>query len=265
MLALIAGRGHLPDAVAAALPQPPLVCALQDQGPDRLPVALWFRLETLGSLIAELRARGVAAVCMAGSIGRPALDPVALDAATRPLVPRLMTALGQGDDGALRAVIGLFEDAGISVRAAHDIAPHLLPPAGCPTRAQPQPCHRADAARGAQVVAGMARADTGQACAILNGQAIALELSFGTDWMLASLAGRPDDGGGLLFKAPKPGQDRRADLPAIGPATIRAAHAGGLEGVVIEAGGVLVLEHDAVLRACDELGLFLWLRAATEA
>jgi molybdenum cofactor synthesis domain-containing protein len=55
---------------------------------------------------------------MAGAIGRPKLDPAMIDAATMPLVPRMMQALGQGDDGALRVVIALFEEAGFALRAA---------------------------------------------------------------------------------------------------------------------------------------------------
>ncbi|MFY0691366.1 MAG: UDP-2,3-diacylglucosamine diphosphatase LpxI [Paracoccaceae bacterium] len=66
--------------------------------------------------------------------------------------------------------------------------------------------------------------------------------------------------GGLLVKMSKPGQDRRVDLPTIGPATIRLAALCGLDGVVIEAGGVMVLERAEVTRLADELGLFLWVR-----
>jgi len=106
----------------------------------------------------------------------------------------------------------------------------------------------------------MAGLDIGQACVVQSHQALAIEGIYGTDWMLRSLTTRPDDGGGVLFKAPKPGQDRRVDLPAIGPDTIVAACAAGLSGVVIEAGGVMVLDQSGVLAECDRLGLFLWLR-----
>jgi len=80
--------------------------------------------------------------------------------------------------------------------------------------------------------------------------------------MLQSLTTRPDAGGGILFKAPKPGQDRRVDLPTIGPNTIVAACAAGLAGVVIESQGVMVLDHVTVLAECNRLGLFLWVRDA---
>ncbi|MEC9311140.1 MAG: UDP-2,3-diacylglucosamine diphosphatase LpxI, partial [Pseudomonadota bacterium] len=68
--------------------------------------------------------------------------------------------------------------------------------------------------------------------------------------------------GGVMVKAPKTGQDRRADLPPSGPATVEKAAAAGLSGIVLEAGGVIVLEQEAVIATCDRLGLFLWLRDA---
>ena len=37
----------------------------------------------------------------------------------------------------------------------------------------------------------------------------------------------PGGAGGVFYKAPKPGQDRRIDLPTLGPATIEAAARAG--------------------------------------
>ena len=262
MMALIAGSGALPDMVAARLAVPPIVCALDGFAPDRLAVDVGFRLETLGSLLTVLRENGVTEVCMAGGIARPRVDPSAIDAATLPLVPLIQQAMMAGDDGALRAAIQIFEHAGFQVRAAHDIVVDLLPVAGCPSNAQPADVDRADAARAAQILAAMSGADLGQACVVQNRQALALEGKYGTDWMLRSLTTRPDSGGGLLYKAPKVGQDRRVDLPAIGPETITAACAAGLSGVVIESNGVMVLDLPATLAECNRLGLFLWVRGA---
>lgn len=262
MLALIAGQGRLPAALAAACAEPPLICTLSGFEPDGVAVDIGFRLETLGSLIADLKARGVQRVCMAGAVRRTPIDPGAIDAATLPLVPILQRALTSGDDGALTAVISIFEAAGLTVAAAHEIAPDLLPSPGCATAAQLTERHRADAARGQAVVAAMGQADIGQSCVVRAGQALAIESVFGTDWMLHSLRTRPDGRGGLLYKAPKPGQDRRADLPTVGPDTVAGVAAAGLDGLAIEAGGVMVLDRAQVLTECDRLGLFLWVREA---
>jgi DUF1009 family protein len=63
--------------------------------------------------------------------------------------------------------------------------------------------------------------------------------------------------GGVLVKIAKPGQDRRLDLPSIGPATVEAASRAGLRGIAVEAGGALVVDRDAVVRAADASGLFV--------
>jgi UDP-2,3-diacylglucosamine hydrolase len=298
MLALIAGRGQLPGHVVAAHGAPVLVAALEGFAPDHLTPDITFRVERLGSFIADLKARGVTAICMAGAIGRPALDPAMIDAATMPLVPRMMQALGQGDDGALRVVIALFEEAGFTIRAAHEICPDLLMSEGIPTRIKPAPQHDAAARLGMATIAEMGRSDTGQACVIRRGDVLAREGADGTDAMLARLGSGGGSGtastdpdpltwgftaltdaattaldwlggreaaesrGAILVKAPKPQQDRRVDLPTIGPGTAMRAADAGLDGIVIEAGGVIVLDQDAVLRILDERGLFLWVRGA---
>jgi DUF1009 family protein len=261
MLAVIAGTGLLPKEVADRLPKRPLICAMEGSEPDCVDAEISFRLEHLGSFFIRLKSAGVTEVCLAGAVTRPPIDPTAIDAATLPLVPVIQAALGAGDDGALRAVMDLIEQAGFSLRAAHEVAPDLLMSEGIATQVQPGELDKANALRGAEVVAAMSAADIGQACAIRARQAIAVENIFGTNWMLQSLTARPDGQGGLLFKAPKPGQDRRADLPAIGPQTVELAAAAGLSGIVLEAGGVIVLEQEKVIAACDRLGLYLWLRA----
>jgi hypothetical protein len=291
MLALIAGLGTLPGLVARARPDA-VICELEGY-PAGLGTARRFRVERLGSFIAELKAAGVTQVCLAGRVGRPRLDPTLVDAATMPLVPRMMAALQVGDDAALRTVLGFFEEAGFAVRAAHEIVPEVLPPEGVLTRAQPGAVAERDVARAVAAHAALGAADIGQAVVVAQGQVIAVEAQPGTDWMLASLLARgaerlptgglfddpfgvaadvfggpalmPQRGrdpalppGGILYKAPKPGQDLRADLPAIGPETVRGAVAAGLEGIVIAAGGVMVLDRTATVAAADAGGLFLW-------
>lgn len=288
MLALIAGTGDLPPALVARLPERPVVCALEGFRPAITP-DITFRIENLGSFLEELITRGVTEVCMAGAVRRPEVDPAVIDAATLPLVPQIQSAIAQGDDGALRAIIAIFEDRGLTVRAAHDIAPDLLPEVGALTQYGVEPHTASDAVLAEQTVAAMGVRDVGQACLVRRGQVLAREGQDGTDAMLARFApsddpvwgvvdsvgdllggaaewlsgpqGTPVDArGAILFKAPKPNQDRRADLPVIGPATAKRAADADLAGIVIEAGGVMVLQRDEVVRTLNAAGLFLWVR-----
>ena len=287
MLALIAGSGDLPPALLARLPQRPLICALAGFTPLVTP-DVTFRIEHLGTFLADLAARGITDICMAGAVKRPAIDPAQIDAATAPLVAQLQEAMGKGDDGTLRGVIAILENAGFNITTAHDLAPDLLPDPGV-LAGLITPQIRRDAVLGEQVIADMGRSDTGQACLIRQGRVIAREDAQGTDAMIGRFApgddplwgavdamgsllgdaaewlsgadGAPMDArGAILFKAPKPGQDRRADLPVIGPQTARGAVAAGLAGIVVEAGGVIVLHPDQIITTLNRAGACFWVR-----
>lgn len=262
MLALIAGQGGLPKRLVEAMPERPLVASLQGYDPESLSPDRHFRLETLGGLIADLKAEGVTQACFAGAIARPEVDATALDAATIPLVPRIMAALQMGDDEALRTVLQFFEEAGIAIEAATDLVPELLPASGVLSKRQIENQHERDAQRAASIAATLGDLDLGQSCVVRNGQALALEALPGTDAMLASLAGAPFGTGGVFFKAKKPQQDMRIDLPVVGLETVRNVSRAGLDGLVLEAGGVMLLDQNEVVEAVDAAGLFLWVRAA---
>lgn len=281
MLALIAGRGALPQRVAGAQKRWPTVVALEGTPPDTLIPEITFRLETLGTLFTTLRDRGVTQVAFAGAIDRPQVDSGAIDMATAPLVPKIIAALRTGDDGAVRVVINLFEDAGFDVLGVADALPDVLLPVGVATKTDLGPSATADADRAATIINAMAQADVGQSCVVAQGQALAIEALPGTEWMLRSLTvpkplsdhnqvematgpTRMRDPnlpkGGILFKAPKPGQEMRIDMPTIGPDTIAQAAEVELDGIVIAAGGVMVLDPDRTIEQANRLGLFLWVR-----
>lgn len=258
MLALIAGRGALPRAVAEGMAEPFVVCGLAHCPPDHLAGEHLFRVEQLGNFLHWLRRRGVTRVCLCGAVTRPDLSPRRLSLRTLPLVPRILRALKRGDDGALRIAIDILENAGFQVLAPQDLVPALLPPAGVPTQAGLPEAAAADALLGDRISLEQARNDLGQACVLKSGTVVAREGWPGTDAMLRELG--PEAAGGLLYKAPKPGQERRADLPVIGLDTAQNAVAANLGGIVVEADGVMVLDLPEVLAALDTAGLFLWVR-----
>ena len=261
MLALISGRGQLPAEVAAEQTTKPVVCVLDGFAPDNMAADITFRLEHLGSLLVELKSLGVTDVCLCGAIERPPFDPSALDAATLPLVPVMMQAMGAGDDGALRAVMKLFEDQGFVVRAAHELAPCLLAPDGVLTSAQPDDAMRADVVRADAVLDALSALDVGQGCVVGAGQVWGIEAIGGTDHLLTTLPANVRDANPVLVKRPKTGQDLRADMPTVGPGTIDALVRAGLRGLVVDAGAVIMLEREETLARAEAAGLVLWSRA----
>ena len=268
--AIIAGQGGLPARLVAALEERRVPCLVAelDGFPADLPGTrpIRFRIERLALLLDDLAGRGVTRVVFAGAIRRPKLDPEMFDPRTATLVPRLLAAIGPGDDAALREVIAIFEDWGFEVVGAETVAPDLVPGVGI-LAGKPGEADRRDAARAAEIVAGLGALDLGQGAVVAQGLCLAVETLPGTDAMLDFVAChaaglRPDPKGakGVFYKAPKPGQDRRIDLPTLGPATVRAAAAAGLAGIAWEAAGVILLDRAAMVDAARASGLFLWAR-----
>jgi UDP-2,3-diacylglucosamine hydrolase len=269
-LAIIAGSGPLPRLVAESCRRtgrPYRVVVFEETPLDWLeghPVVR-ASFEKPGRMFAELRAAGCCDATFAGGMRRPRLNPLRFDATMMRLAPRLLAGLKGGDDAALRLIAEVFEDQGLAVHAAQDLAGDIVVPAGVHTRARPSEADRADAARAAAIVAAMGGADVGQGAVVAQGICLGLESIQGTDAMLAFVAEtgapfRPDPAGarGVIYKAPKPGQDLRLDFPAIGPATVAAAARAGLAGIAVRAGGVMALGLADTVAAADAAGLFVW-------
>lgn len=268
MLALIAGRGQLPVLLAQQLEtrgHPLRIAALNGVGSDLPDGTIWrsFRIERLGSFLQELRAEGVSEVCFAGAITRPVLDPAALDAATQPLVDRLLAAMTAGDDAALRGVIAIFEDHGLTVRGAAELCPDLLADTGFHA-GPPVPQTAVDSLPMAtSILRALAAQDVGQSVVVSGGQCLGIETIQGTDALLAFVEHsdpRHKRAHGLLVKGPKPGQDLRVDMPAIGPMTVRNAARAGLAGIVVQADKTLILNRSALMQEADSTGLFVTAR-----
>jgi len=271
-LAIVAGRGDLPRLLAAdcvARGRPYRVVAFDGVELDWAagqPV-IRARFEKPGRLFADLRAAGIGEVVFAGGMARPHLRPLAFDLKMLRLAPRLLPGLRSGDDATLRLIARIFEAEGFTVRAAHEILTDLVAPAGILGRVRPSAQDRTDAARAAAIVAALGAADVGQAAVVAAGICLGLESIQGTEALLDFVARtppevRPRRAKGILYKAPKPGQDHRLDLPAIGPGTLERAAAAGLAGVAVEARGVMILGFASTIAAADEAGLFLWAREA---
>ena len=259
--AIIAGGGGLPAILKAACPEA-LICALEGFAPAGVTPDMQFRVERLVPFWRALQDQGVERVCFAGAVSRPRLDPSLFDPATAQLVPRLLGAMQAGDDATLREVLALFEEAGFAIVAAHEIAADLLPGPGVLAGAV-TPRDEADAVRAAQIVAALGTVDVGQGCVVAQGLCLAVEALPGTDAMLASVATIPASlrpAGGLFYKATKPGQDRRIDLPTLGVATVQRAAEAGLSGLCWQAGSVICLDLPTMVAEAQARGLFLWAR-----
>jgi hypothetical protein len=261
---ILAGGGRLPGQVAAAARaagREVFLIGLEGFA-DPAVLAPWpnetIRILAAGRIIAALREHGCKDLVLVGPVRRPSLLGLRPDAEGARILARIGRAAFLGDDGLLAAVVRVFAEEGFRVLGAHDILAEAIGPAGLLSRTAPDARAMADIQRGVAVARALGAVDVGQGCVVQQGIVLAVEAAEGTDAMLARCAGLTWPGpGGVLVKLVKPGQDRRTDLPTIGPDTIRGAIAASLRGVAFEAGGTILAQRDEAIAAADAAGLFL--------
>ena len=268
-LGLIAGAGAMPLCVAdaAAKAGRPVFCVLLEgyaQPGDYAPYpSTVVPLGRIGRMIEWMRQHSVRDLVLAGHVTRPSLLSFRFDAEGVRLIAKLgARAIFGGDDGLLSAVLRVIREEGFRPVGAQEVFDGLLVEEGVLTERRPDAQARSDIARGIAVARALGGADVGQGCVVQQGLVLGVEAIEGTDALLARCAGLRREGpGGVLVKLVKPRQDIRADLPVIGPETVRNATAAGLAGIAIEArdgaAGTLVVDRDVTVAAADAAGLFL--------
>jgi len=271
-LGLIAGGGGLPREILNALdPQSVLVIRLKGFADDPFDDIghVEHSVGEIGAITRSLKAAGCDAVCFAGYVTRPDFKALRVDGAGLKLLPRVLAAGRKGDDAILRVVVEAFEREGLTVVGADSLLTRNRLEAGRLGRVEPDANAQADADKAMHVAAEIGRLDIGQGAVVADGLVLAVEAQEGTNAMLervaglpAALRGSPDERRGVLAKRPKPIQERRIDMPVVGVDTVRLCDAAGLAGIVLEAGGALVVDREAVIRELDARGLFLVVRDA---
>jgi UDP-2,3-diacylglucosamine hydrolase len=262
-LGLIAGSGRLPFEVAEAARRkgiPFSVVAIEDNTDpaiEKVPAdALrWVAAGELGLLIEFLKGSGATQVILAGAVSRRIAlrDParLRLDARAIALLGRLRD---RGDDALLRAIAGEIESEGMRVVDStlyleDRLTPaHALTPGAVPAELQ------RDLALGLRVAKSLGALDVGQTVVVKDGAVLALEAIEGTDAAIrrgAQLGGP----GAIIFKASKPNQDLRFDVPAIGPGTVELAGELGIAAIGLEAGRTLILERERSLELAALRGI----------
>ncbi|CAI9119415.1 LpxI family protein [Brytella acorum] len=262
---VLAGGGPLPAQVAEAIEARGghvFVIAFQDFA-DLSRLARWphrvVRLAAAGEILSTLRKAGCRDLVLIGPVRRPALWDLRPDAEGARIMARIGRALFGGDDGLLGALVKVLGEEGFRIRGAHEFLDQSLGRPGAMGRVRPDAQALQDIRRGVAVIRALGALDIGQGCVVQDNLVLAVEALEGTDAMLARCHALKQPGpGGVLVKTLKPGQEARADMPTIGPVTIRNAAATGLRGVAFQAGSTLLTDPEACVRAADELGLFLF-------
>lgn len=275
---MIAGGGSLPVEIARNLTARGVkvhIVMIEGEADDALrafphTILNWAEL---GRAVSALKRAGMKDMIMVGRMSRPSFATARPDFGFLFSLPRILKALrAGGDDAVLRGVVRLFEARGMNVLSVADVTPELLVAEGPLGFHAPQGADGADIVRALALIAALGGYDIGQAAVVARGRVEAIEGAEGTDRMLARVRELRIAGGndpatlrvGVLVKRPKPGQDTRLDLPAVGPETVEGAISAGLSGIAGLTGAVLSANRFEMVERADRAQIFISGVSATE-
>ena len=215
------------------------------------------RMGEVGKILKAFQKNGVQDIVLAGGIKRPSFKELIPDWEGMKIVTRLALKK-MSDDNLFRAVINEIEGYGFKVLGIEEVVPEMLFSEGLYGKTKPSSEDRDDIERGVVVAKALGAVDVGQAVVVQEGMVLAVEAIEGTDMMLSRAAAVKKEGKApVMVKVLKPGQDLRVDLPAIGLQTIEQLKKYGIKGIAVEAGGILLIEREQVIKMADEAGIFI--------
>lgn len=264
MLGIIAGGGNLPKQVIGACQKsgrPYYVLGIENQTNPEILLDVphgWVRPGAVGRGFTLLRENKVEEVVMVGYYSRPSWSELRPDFIGAQWLAKFVTKIGK-DDGILRLVIQEFEKEGFRIIGVEDIiGTEIMAKEGVFGKHTPADTDWVSINRGLEVLHVLGKVDVGQSIVVQEGCVVGIEGMEGTDELMRRCQGlHPAGKGGVLVKIAKPRQDRRVDLPVVGERTIRVAIEEGIEGIAIQAGGVILLDQEKVIALADKAGLFI--------
>src|SRR5712672_2008045 len=152
-IGLIAAGGVMPFAVADSLTARginPILFALTGAcDPVRVERFRhhWISIGQLGRAVKLFRSENCRDLVFIGTLVRPALSEIRLDWGTIRVIGSVWDAFRGGDDHLLTGIAGIFEHDGFLMVGIKYVAPELLMPEGCLTRASANDEAMADIAR----------------------------------------------------------------------------------------------------------------------
>ena len=268
-LGILAGSGSIPLYIAERCRnkgRAVYICGIEgtaDPKIEQYPHS-WIKWVQLDKVFKQFRKAGVEELVIIGGAKRPKLSNIAIDFGLIRNLPFLLSLTMGGDDEILSSIVGFVESKGFRIKGAHQVAPELTAGSGCMTRKQPNKTDLQDIEKGIETVLKLGTMDIGQGAVVARGYVLCVEAAEGTDQMLKRAEALRQWGSkwlgkrfGVLVKLPKPHQELRIDMPAIGPRTVELAAKAGLNGIAVEAGKVLISEREATLAEADRRGLFI--------
>ena len=256
-LGLIAGEGRFPFLVveeARRLSIPVTAILIEGEADPSLTSAVgsdfhWVGLGELSRTVRVLREAGVKEAILAGRVKHAkAFDIVRPDLLTLKVLARLRS---RSTEALLSTVADVLGEEGIELLDSTILLRRCLANAGAMTKRKPSKEDLESLRFGLEMARGLASLDIGQTVVVKRMAVVAAEAMEGTDRAIrraAEIAAPPF----VVVKVARPRQDVRFDVPVVGPGTLDSMEAAGASVLGLEAGQVLLLDREELLRRAEE-------------
>jgi hypothetical protein len=222
---------------------------------EKVDAIAWVKLGQIGHMLDALRAGGATQSVMLGAITKKRFFADAmLDATGLRVLARIAI---RSDDNLLRAFARFLEEEGVPITDPTPFLADRLAAEGVIGRHRPTEEELADARYGLELARGIGRLDLGQTVVVKDRVVLAVEALEGTDACIRRGGELARSGGFVVAKAVKPNQDRRFDLPAVGPETVAVLGDAGGRVLAVEAGATLVMDLERMVDQADRAKLVL--------
>ena len=268
-LAIIAGGGSLSDIIIETVEKKGwnlTVFAIGDLNIAKNQDISLIEMKRLdiGRIFQILKSQKIKNICMVGYIPRPNspkdyLNFRYLNVQTLSILFQSIGILRGGDASLFKKINSLLEKRGYKIIGASEIAPNLTLKGGLYSSKSVSKVEFENIKKAKQCAEMTGYLDIGQAVVVKNGRVLAIEAAEGTDVMLeraACLEAIRIKRGGVILKSAQINQDKRVDMPTIGPNTIKNVVKANLSGIAITADNVIVLDFQKVIEMIEDNNLY---------
>ena len=218
---------------------------------------IFAKIGEAGKMLKAMAQNDVHDIVLAGGIKRPSFKELIPDWKGAKMMAKLAIKK-MSDNNMFVAVMDEIERNGFKVVGIEEVVPEMMFSEGVYGKVKPSAEDMDDIKRGITVAKALGAVDVGQTAVVQEGMVLAVEAVEGTDMVLSRAATVKKHGKApVMVKVLKPGQDMRVDLPAIGLQTVELLKKYGIKGIAVEAGGILLIEREAVIKLADESGIFI--------
>ncbi|MDA0939185.1 MAG: UDP-2,3-diacylglucosamine diphosphatase LpxI, partial [Proteobacteria bacterium] len=215
-----------------------------------------FRPYDISQIFDYLNKNNLTKIVIAGRVNRVNLSKLIFDKVGMKIFAEIIKT-GFNDNNIYSIVIKFIEENGFKIISPNEIIDDILTQKGNMTNILIDEQMGVDIKKGIDILKGIICYDVGQALIIDQGLVLGVEAVEGTNELISRCANYRNSGG-VLIKLCKPHQDKRVDLPCIGPDTIKNIAKYAYKGIVVEAKKSIILASKDTIGLANENKIFVY-------